>query len=140
MGVIQETGMAILSLLLSISAILVEFPLERPFKKVLFLLWDLICAPSFRLIFMGWMLTTPPGVLQPKWLHRPAQRSHMGRVHLWVLPGKSGVPGSGQHVPVGPLDIVAASRGKRLFVHAVYKGNLNPKIEWGSLVWRENSV
>ena len=54
----------------------------------------------------------------------------MGRVHLQVLPSQSGALGAGEHIPVGLLNIVAAFQGKKLFVHAIYKANLSPTMEW----------
>ena len=42
------------------------------------------------------------------------------------------------HVPVGPPHIITASREEKLFVHAIYKVNLGPAMEWGDLACREN--
>ena len=59
----------------------------------------------------------------------------MGRIHLWALLGKSGAPGAAGHVPAGLLNTVATSQGERLFVHAIYKVDLGPTMEWGSLAY-----
>ena len=53
----------------------------------------------------------------------------MGTVHLQDLLGKSGVPGTGEHVPAGPLHTVAAIGEKKLVGHAIFKVNLGPAIE-----------
>ena len=66
---ICETGMAKLILILRISAILAEFFLKLPLRGYSF--FCEIHIPSFRLIFMGWMLPALPGVLSAQVAQTP---------------------------------------------------------------------
>ena len=40
------------------------------------------------------------------------------------------MPRTGKHVPVGPVHIIGAFQEEKLFVHAVYKVNLGPAVEY----------
>ena len=64
----------------------------------------------------------------------------MRRVYLQVHLGKAGAAGAGEHVPARLLNIITASQGKKLFVHAIEKVILGPTMEQDTLTCRENYV
>ena len=82
--------------------------------------------PSFRLNFMGYMLTTLPGVQSAQIVH--AHRSQVERVHLWGLLDRSEMPVAGT-CSSRTSHTLAVSWEKTLFVHAICRVNLSPTME-----------